>query len=243
VTAAARSIERLAWDSEHFGVSIGRVRVDAGADPEAVAHAADEARLDCVYLLVPAADAASLARAQHAGFRVIVLRAELERPIGTEADPGEVRRVRAADEPWLMRLASTAFADARFAADPRFDRERVAALYRRWVARGLESADRIVLVAPPDHGFVIAGLDHARGVGDIELIAVGREMAGAGVGRRLLRAAHALFAESGLSRAVVTTQAGNVAAMRLYEQAGYRTTAMAYWLHRWRDQGSPGSTV
>jgi ribosomal protein S18 acetylase RimI-like enzyme len=95
-----------------------------------------------------------------------------------------------------------------------------------------------VLVAPPDRGFVIVGLDRAAGVGDIELIAVRPEAAGAGVGRALLRAAHARFAESGFSRAVVTTQAGNVAAMRLYEHAGYRTTAMAYWLHRWREPAS-----
>jgi RimJ/RimL family protein N-acetyltransferase len=46
-------------------------------------------------------------------------------------------------------------------------------------------------------------------------------------------AALTAFADAGLSRARVATQAANVASQRLYQRAGFRTSEAALWLHRW----------
>jgi GNAT superfamily N-acetyltransferase len=49
----------------------------------------------------------------------------------------------------------------------------------------------------------------------------------------LLAAAAGHCAGAGVSRMAVATQATNVSALRLYEQAGFRATTALVWFHKW----------
>jgi ribosomal protein S18 acetylase RimI-like enzyme len=66
------------------------------------------------------------------------------------------------------------------------------------------------------------------------LIAVAAAAARRGVGAALLAGVGTIFADHSLATAQVATQGHNVAAQRLYQAHGYRTTSMDLWLHRWR---------
>ena len=72
-------IERLTWDTDHFGVGIGRV-IGSTVSADDVAEA-DQLDLRCLYLLVEAADISAVAAAQDLGFRVIDERLTLGRPL------------------------------------------------------------------------------------------------------------------------------------------------------------------
>src|SRR2546428_10950617 len=79
----------LAWDSEHFGRRIARFE-DAcytRADADATRRFCAEHGIDCVYILLDAADAASIASAQACGADFFDVRMTLEGPLGvvTEA--------------------------------------------------------------------------------------------------------------------------------------------------------------
>jgi dTDP-4-amino-4,6-dideoxy-D-galactose acyltransferase len=232
----ASQYQPLPWDSEFFGVPIGRMHADA-ADLEGGVAAADAAGIRCLYLLAPAAADERIALAIELGFRPYDIRVELERAVErSAATPDGVHEPLAADVPALERLAREQIDGTRFFADPHFPRERCRELYATWLRRGLaDEPDRVTLVAGEADGFILCRLDRSTRVGAIELIVVAREATGRGVGARLLGAAHAAFAAAGLRRAEVVTQGRNIPAQRLYQSKGYRTAVVSIWLHRWRE--------
>ncbi len=169
--------ELLAWDSEHFGRRIGRVR-GRRLTSDAVDRIGDWAAregVECLYFLADAADAATAPLAEASGFRLVDVRVTLERrggrrtraeasgvidPAGTvgamdeatvhgSAFPGaiEVRAAAAGDLAALRRIAATSHHDARFFQDPHFDRGRAAELYAKWIEKSFADPAGIVLVA------------------------------------------------------------------------------------------------
>jgi dTDP-4-amino-4,6-dideoxy-D-galactose acyltransferase len=240
----------LDWDSEFFGLRIARF---AGArytraDRDATRRFCDDQAIDCVYILLDAADASSIATAQDGGAHFVDLRTTFEAPLLPSPDltgthgahglhgPGEVRPAVEHDVPALRRLAATSHRDTRFYADSRFDVDRVDLLYQTWIEkswRGYANAVFTFELAGEPAGYVTCHLDDGV-TGRIGLIAVRQDLRGRGVGLRLLRAARGWFANAGCRAWMVVTQGSNVPALRLYQNDGFRTTAVQVWLHLWR---------
>jgi dTDP-4-amino-4,6-dideoxy-D-galactose acyltransferase len=238
-------IERLPWDTNHFGLPIGRV-TESAVSPEDVAEA-DRLGLRCLYLLVDAADIGLITTGEDLGFRVTDQRITLGRPLsrGTAREPagsgdagfGAVRPADLADLAALEPVARSAHVDSRFFADPHFDREAAAQLYVVWLRNSLagEFAD-IVLVA--EHagrpvGYITGRVDADRATAAIGLFAIEESARGRGLGSRLLLAFLAATSERRMAEVTVVTQGANVGAQRLYQAAGFRTTRSELWLHRW----------
>jgi len=181
------------------------------------------------------------ALAQAGGFvlrdvRVVLERAvePAERPAG--AAPWTIAPARADQAAALEALAREAFPLTRFHADPAFSRMQCGDLYAAFVRRGMSGApERLTLTDPSATCLNVCHLQPDIGVGTIELIAVAPERRGQGLGAALAEAALAAFADAGLRRATVATQAANVASQRLYQRVGYRTCEVGLWLHRWFD--------
>jgi hypothetical protein len=231
------AMRRLPWDSEFFAMPVATVPAPATAERvRAGAEAADREGIRCLTALVDAADTAGVVAAEEAGFRCYDIRVELERPVELgEAPESTVREATLADRPALEAVARERFAATRFFADPHFPRERAAGLYVAFLDRASRSDDRRTLVTRSAKGFVVCVLDRSAGTGGIELIGVANGAESNGDGGRLMRAAHALFASEGLSRATVVTQGRNLPGQRLFQREGYRTCGVALWMHRWRD--------
>lgn len=236
-------VEPLEWDSSFFGLPIGCVREQIAADEIGLAAREADARgLHCTYLLAPAHDAALLARAQEQSFVVYDIRIELARE--TRGHPAEMERLRQGqmdDLAWLAPLARERFCATRFFADRHFPPERSAELYVEWLRRGLQDdAQRQILVSDNDDGFVLCHFDRASSTGSIELISVAPGATGTGLGDTLMAGAGALFAAAAATTATVPTQGHNIAAQRLYQAHGYRTTKVGLWLHRWAEASDRG---
>ncbi len=230
--------EALDWDSAFFEFSIGQVSSE-GDNHEGLRTAvseADEDGVHCLYLLCPAGENGTLQYALDLGFRPYDVRLELECEVEAAPQPSPViRDAKAADGPMLERIAREELRGTRFWNDPHFPRERVADLYAHWLHRGLSATpERHTLVGREVEGFIVCHFDNALGQGSIELIAVTSEAQGKGLAGNLVAAANHAFAAGGLSRAVVVTQASNIAAQRLYQRYGYRAARADMWLHRWR---------
>ena len=72
-----------------------------------------------------------------------------------------------------------------------------------------------------------------RAAGESGLLAVEPRLRGRRFGQALLAAAVVFLKQSGAVSLAVTTQGTNVPALRLYEQAGFRTERVSIWFHKW----------
>ena len=230
-------IELLEWDSSFFGFPIGRIK--GGVRPNEIEPAvreADERNLRCTYLLAPASDHALLDIAQRNGFLVLDVRIELEREVaGHAASMTGLRRGSIEDLAQLRSIARESFRQTRFFADDGFPPERSAELYVEWLCKGLRGdSGSIVAVSNDTRGFILCELSPSSGKGMIGLVGVASDIAGQGMGSALVAGAGTLFSDASLRIATVVTQGHNVAAQRLYQKYGYRTTRVHFWLHRWR---------
>jgi len=208
----------LPWDSAFWGYPLARLNAPTLTE-ERVQQALAWCRRHSIRCLTFAACGTcpqTLAVAAAAGFRL-------------PARPG--------DRDALCRLARTAHRDTRFFKDGSFARSRAEDLYATWICRDLDAHVVLVWAAPGEpHGIggyvsCAAGADAA--TGRISLLAVDPWLRGRGIGRSLVTAAVAHVARLGADTVAVATQATNVAALRLYERAGFRAAGALVWFHKW----------
>lgn len=232
MTAESEPCTLLDWDTEFWGVPIGRV-LDGRLEPGRVNEWARAHGVVCLYFLahdVPG----EAAVAEDAGFRLMDVRVELARPAA--ADKTTLREARPEDKAVLRRLAREHHRITRFYSDPRFPDERCDDLYETWIVRSLGGWADVVLVAERDGrpaGYMTVHADPAAGRGSLGLSSVDVSMRRQGVGRELARGAVAWCFTRGLDEVTVATQARNVPALRTFEACGFRVRDVGLWFHKW----------
>lgn len=222
-------MKSLAWDTDFFGIRIGRA-VLPGEPVRVALEAARVEGIECLYVVAPADRLDLVNDATAHGARLVDLRMELDAE--TEAWPAprvETRLATEADRGLVRALARELSAASRFRADDRFPAERIEAMYEVWADACLDSG--AVAVAPDGTAFVAARADG--GETRLELVYVGPDSSGRGLGGAL---ATAVLRELGARRAHVVTQAANVPALRLYQRLGFRTRSVAATMHVWLDE-------
>lgn len=229
----------LDWDTEFWGVRVGRV--DGGTlTPErlqAVDAWAAEQEIDCLYFLGTSDDARTARVAEDGGFRLMDLRVELRQKLDGAVAPLVVREARLEDHERLRELARQSHGATRFYADPRFPDDRCDDFYATWIERSLAGWAAVVLVAERDGapaGYCSCHLvDEA---GSIGLIAVDPRGRRRGVGLELASGAVAWCAGRGASTMSVVTQGRNVGALRTFQRAGFLVSSVDLWFHKWYDR-------
>jgi ribosomal protein S18 acetylase RimI-like enzyme len=223
-------IAHLPWDSEFFAVKIARVTLGETSLAEAV-EAARQGGVECLYITIPDAGLESLGAAMRAGAELVDLRTELSGTVDSSAESG-IRAATGADLPLLEPMAERLAESSRFRADAHFEAEAVAKMYRIWVRRCLDEG---VVVVSDDEAPGFVGARRNGDEADIELVYVAPEARGAKLAHRLVVAA---VHDLGTATARVATQAGNVAAQRLYQGLGFRTLSVEAVLHLWLREAS-----
>lgn len=237
----------LPWDSEFFGVRIGRVnetrlRADTAVHVQAWAK---ENEIDCLYFLAEMDDVETVIHAKRAGFMLHDIRVLLEakrsspryRPVydGNEitlrdAEPGDV--------PALRRIASSVHTDTRFYHDPNFANEKCDELYATWIEKCCANEYQTVLVAlwnGRPAGYFAYFVDPDSICAHIDLVGVDPAYHGKGIGSVLASHAMDRIDQSRAQTVRVVTQGRNMAAQGLYQRFGFTTVAMHLWYHWWRD--------
>jgi GNAT superfamily N-acetyltransferase len=220
------------WDSAFFGARI----FEAHVSDNRIEHVVDEAAMaaaECLYLFVDAGEMSAIDTAVRSGARLVDLRVEL----GGRIDPdvadtaAPTRAATHADRDILVPQARELAVESRFTRDRRISEKRVGEMYEIWLDRCLDEG----VVAIPigsGSGFVGARTD-VGGAAQIELVYVDSASRGRGLGRALIREA---VSRLGASNVIVVTQAGNVAAQRLYQSLGLRSRRTLAVLHLWLDE-------
>jgi len=243
--------EWLAWDSEFFGIRIGRLRTNhlSSAIAEATDRWCAANAIDCLYFLAETNDQATIRHAETFGFELVDIRLTLARSILPEQEMAvipqgsTIRLALPSDLEPLRVIARSSYHDSRFYFDGRFPVEKCDSLYETWLEQSCAARSGVVLVAEwqgNPAGFVTCDSVDAV-TGKIGLLGVGSSAQGVGLGRALVGSATDWFRQQGFHRAQVVTQGRNVRAQAVYQRCGFVTQSVQLWYHRWFDEDSHGS--
>ncbi|MCG8709775.1 dTDP-4-amino-4,6-dideoxy-D-galactose acyltransferase [Brenneria sp. 4F2] len=229
------SIEPLHWENRFFNLAGGKLNFSADAPP------LTQDRLNRFTLTQAkiAADNMPLADAlADFGFRLVEGEIDLCLSLNDTPQtdiPPYLRIARNADIPALRAAAAQAFALSRF-RPPWYRPGDSGRFYAQWVENAVcGTFDHQCLLVEsasgePQGWVTLRRLNEAEA--RIGLLAVWPGIAARGIGTQLMSAAERWCRQQGVQRLWVATQAGNVAALRLYLRRGANVESTAYWLYR-----------
>ncbi|MGQ0734584.1 MAG: hypothetical protein ACT4QD_13130 [Acidobacteriota bacterium] len=246
---------RLRWDSEFFGVRMGRIEYlmasDAALAAPALAHAIEalaEKGVRHVSARVDVADVESMHVFEASGFRLMdALVTYTTRPRKEPPNPvrqvGTIRPFQSGDRTELLQIAAEAYAGfrGRFHLDAHLAKDRCDAFYAEWAAQCLSGAMAdMLLVSEGGDGRLLGFLAFKRRepvstVGGVPVFGGGlgacrRDSPGAYAG--LIRAG-TVWAHEHNGVAECQTQNYNFSTIRIYEAVGAHYVRAEYTLHRW----------
>ena len=250
--------ERLKWDTEHFGINIGRIneiiawggeyRKELAVKDEMLRFIENKCEKDeiaCVYCRVDINDFSSIHSLESNGFRLIdVLTTfcfdfrknkalqelhNIKRPFTNEIT---VRRWKEEDLDELANIAGTSYIYDRFHTDPMFPKNKSDELHRKWIVNCCRGLTDEVLVAATDKplGFITCKINGSKGV--IDMVGVSKDVQKRGIGAMVVNAALEWFKDS-VDVVEVGTQNRNIPGMKLYINAGFMPVASKLTFHRW----------
>lgn len=220
--------ELMSWDSEWWRMTVAK------ASHPHVDQWALENTVGLMWLLIPSDRPDEAQEAEAHGWRFMDVRVEFERPTSREA---LIWRIAQPDEKdRLVEIARESHRITRFYADPTLDDERCDDLYEAWLRSSMDGWAHTVIAGgrvPPD-GYVTVHVDGD--TSSIGLIAVDADARGHGLGQVLVEGALSAAYKAGAETMSVVTQGRNIAAQRLFQRCGFKTTRTDLWFHKRFDQ-------
>jgi len=243
----SNTIELLPWDSEFFGLPIGRV-IPSRLDERSVTTLLAEAQayhLRCLYFEADSNDPTTVAVAEQHGFHLVDIRVVLEHPFDNRpapvprypVSPGlSVGPPRADELPRLQDISAQIGLTSRFNFDKNFGLAQSEHLYRLWIEKACQGFADAVLIARWHQAGEAVGLITCTlrdRTAHIQLAGVHIDYRQQSVGTGLVQAALDWAKMRGAHYMQVVTQARNVPAQRLYQQMGFFTRVMTLYYHKW----------
>lgn len=232
----------LPWDSAHFGTSIARISGNglAGSELDVCLAKAGDLGVAIIEATCSVSDEARAQLLESRGFRYtgtqVHLNLNLQRAsIGAGHDDDLLLRMaQEADLDALREMTRGSYTASRYYSYPGIDPERIESLYRIWVEKGVRGTfdDECRILEQNGRLLAFCCLKFAANEARIGLFGVNPLFRRQGNGLRLLRALNPALLSQGIQCIVTTTQAKNIPALRLYENAGFTTDSMDLWFCR-----------
>lgn len=232
-------ITHLEWDSEFFGVSIGRVDLD-GVSTDDLRAIDDEARdlgIACVYGTLHDPGVGHTAHlVQESGHRLIEVGLRFRRPdvpFAPKPTESTVRYGTPDDIEMLSESLDTLAPWSRFAADPRFGPDAARRMHHAWVMRAASEPEERMLAIAEDARGVTGIATHVRTpIPRVDLMGVIKQGSGASwaMMNLLVEWAGGGEIEAG------PCAARNIAPCRFLEHCGFAIVDVQYQFHRWLDE-------
>ena len=146
----------------------------------------------------------------------------------------------------LRKAARDLFPDSRYFLDPNFDKETARLFHENWVENAVHGIyDDVCYCLRKDGALVgfctvkyMSKTSAQFGIGGIL-----NEYRNQGAGARMFINAIQLLHEKGFEALYVATQGKNYTSQRLFQNAGFRTHAVDYWLHHWAGYSNSKVTI
>jgi dTDP-4-amino-4,6-dideoxy-D-galactose acyltransferase len=226
----------LEWDSQFFGLPVAQINVETNIDGNRLSECLDRSGAEVIYVFLRS-DQLEQYRPileMHSG-KCYDHKVTFGKPVDpalSTCDDLIVEVTEASDE--LFELAYVSGRLSRFFLDPLF-RPRFALLYEEWIRKALRESgykvyaiyDRLRML-----GMATASVENRKG--RIGLIAVDELGRGKGLGMRLLRQCETHYICNSALTCTVVTQKNNIAACKLYQEAGYALETEQHVWHIWK---------
>ena len=235
------AIGRSEFDSNRFGLSIGRLElgaVDERHTPERIRELILASGHDLVILRYPSAQADWFARLLDPAYTLIHADTLIywSRPLhARDAAPALTYPVTTEpDLDVLDALVRRVFADYtnHYASNPKLSGDDALDGYVEWARTwATHPARGCLLLGPPKMPLGLVTVDVTDGTAEIALVGTAPDVRDKGVAGQLMRAAQAWAVQRGGQSLVISTQAQNVRVQRVWAREGYRPTASLNTLH------------
>jgi ribosomal protein S18 acetylase RimI-like enzyme len=233
---------RQAFESEQLGRAVARVERIECWDPDGrgtfdaltmgAVGAMARARIEIASCRLLEAARHEIQALEGAGFGVVECLLTLGRALPESLPaPASIGPMRADEEEACAALAGRVFQYDRFHWDPQIDNRAADRLKSAWILNAARGRADAMLVARS--GGQVVGFNACMRTGDvavIDLIGVAPEARGRGLGAALLEAALSHYAGD-TREMIVSTQSKNIAALALYQRAGFRVRDSHLTLH------------
>ena len=234
-------IEALPWDSEFFGVSIGKVDLNGVTDADLVAieTEARDREFDCVYGQLDPSDgdgytALEVQQHGHQLVEINVLMGRPDKPFAGIPTESSARIATEADMEILHDSLDRLAPWSRFGADPRFGKAAARRMHQAWVERAIRDENRMLAIAEDEDG--VTGLstqvlEGPTGTPCVDLMGVVKP--GKGVSGALLQALVDWAPDGPLDAGPCAAR--NIAVLRFLERYDFSVRMVNYTYHWWRE--------
>ena len=227
----------LQWDSEFFGLRIGRVNLQTKTDVEQLLSRHKELKQQFDLLYVFDINAVSFTAD---GARLVDEKILYSKPCEPRQKHAEVsfyKGTTPSDN--LYRLALVCGGCSRFKLDERFPKGSYERLYHRWIENACpkEGSNKQILLFKDAHDVArgMITIDYQGELGHIGLVAVDTEVQHQGIGSKIMSTLDGYLFERGIKTIEVPTQTANTDAVRWYEKNGFvvqsKTPIYHWWLN------------
>lgn len=236
-------VEFLKWDSDFFGKRIARITTGCLLEPElhCIFDWAKAERIDCLYYLASGQETNSTGAAETHGFHFMDLRVkfskDLRKPEKDFIPFWHIRRAVQSDLDMLKPMARDAFPFSRFKVDTHFDPVLADRMYEVWIEKDLqlEGHDVWVIDVNNELAAFTSVSEKKEGKAQIGLVGTREPWRGKGLSLELQRFICEELRNEDIWDVEVVTQARNISAQNLYQKAGYFTSSIDLWYHKWFD--------
>lgn len=229
------NVERLLWDSDFFGLRIGRAFVGSIEDSCALSFLKDRLKsdFDLVYVFGNQGFEFSCEGAKLVDQKMVY---SLSKYSDSKHDENVI--IWDCDKPVtdaLLHLALVSGKYSRFKLDNQFPSGGYERLYSRWIEQSVNHsmATEVFCYMVDDTPKGLVTLDLKEGDGTIGLVAISEDYQHRGVGTAMMRHVISYVEKQHCKKLSVATQYDNAPACRLYEKVGFRLESMTNVWHWW----------
>lgn len=228
-------VERLVWDSNFFGLRIGRAFVSSEEEGAALASQRKnlEEGYDLLYVFTGHGMRFPDDKAKLVDKKVVY---SLSKVVPSEANPSvELWDANKGVTDELLHLALVSGKYSRFKLDDSLPSGSYERLYSRWIEQSVNHAIATevfcYMVNSVPRGLVT--VNRKNGVGTIGLVAIHEEFQGQRIGSALIQHVIRYAREGQCLKLSVATQHNNIPACRLYEKNGFEVESVTDVWHWW----------
>ena len=236
-------IENLAWDSDFFGLNVGRYKGKTlrKSQTKKFLKEAEKRKFDCVYVFLDPSDYESVAEAGENKFFLSDIRSvyelpkmELNKSKGSLLTHSVLSSEDGREKEEVIKMSKKLSSASRFYFDPIF-RNKAKEIYAIWAEKIINNKNGAVILNSRKGRIVgFTGCELDKGVGEIVLVYVGEKFRGQGFGEEVVKNGVEWLIKNKAKKIMVKTQVRNVAANRLYQKAGFRVAENNLIYHVWR---------
>ncbi|MBQ7192344.1 MAG: GNAT family N-acetyltransferase [Paludibacteraceae bacterium] len=228
-------IRTLQWDSDFFGLRIGRVDIQTKADALSLSAQHNELRqqFDLLYVF----DTNNVGF-EAEGALLVDEKILYSKPCEPRKQYSEIAFYQGATPSAdLYRLALVSGGYSRFKLDERLPKGSYERLYNRWIENACpkEGTNKQILTFLDTQGTTkgMITIDYTANVGHIGLVAVDSDAQHQGIGGKIMSTLDGYLFDLGVKTLEVPTQKNNIDACRWYEKNGFAIQSVLPIYHWW----------